>query len=290
MGNTIVGLENLAVSGTPASAVQQSIQDAFSMGYGHPINAPTTKYETSPPALPGYGTISPATELAYDSYPTYSISDVPQYPPIPQVTTCDPYPATDYHLQQQWSQYGPNNFINSQIPQHASDYLPAQVPVDNARQSKARNAPRLSRKRSKELVGMGLYDDKTSNFMSSLNSAVSEDPNRDSVGKGLKLEETWQPPNEDEDDEDEDDEAYSTDEAEEVEEAPTSVIASASAEAQTVFYPRYGDLSNQSFFFNDDDEYMNDNHFTNYLAYEQGLEAVQAKPPLNPGMENYLWF
>lgn len=123
--------------------------------------------------------------------------------------------------------------------------------------------------------------------MSGLGTAVSEDVAQDSMGKGLKLEETWQPPNEDE--EEADDEGYSTDEAEEVEETPPTIMASSPAEAQTAVYPTYADMSNQSFFFNDDDEYTNEAQYANYLAYGQPLPGSQPKPHSNPRMENYLW-
>lgn len=289
IGNTIAELENLAVSRTPASSVQQSIQAAFAMGYGYPVNAPTTTYEESPTAIPGYGTLGPASEPIYDSYPTYSISDLPQYPPLPQVIPYGAYPAASYQLPPQWSN-GQDYAVNSQVPRAIPNCFPAQGPINTTRHSKSTH--QVTRKRSQELVGMGLYDDKASDFMSSLSSVVSEGSNRDSLGKGLKLEETWQPPNEDDDDDDEedDDEGYSSDDAEEVEEGPPSFMASAPTEAQTAFYPAYGDLSNQSFLFNDDDEYHNNDQYAEYLAYGQGLSGVQPKPQQDLGMENYLWF
>lgn len=289
IGNTIAELENLAVSSTVASSVQQSIQDAFDMGYVYPVNAPTTTYQQSPTTIPGYGTLGPASEPAYDSYPTYSVSDVPQYPPMPQVATYDAYPAASYRLPPQWPN-GQDYAGISQMPQALSTYFPAQGAVNTTRQSKS--TPRVTRKRSQELVGMGLYDDKASDFMSSLSSVVSEDPNREPPGKGLKLEETWQPPNEAEDEaeDEEEDDVYSSDDAEEVEEGPPSFTKSASTETQTAFYPAYGDLSNQSFFFNDDEDYSNNDQYADYLAYGQGLSAAQLKPPQNLGMENYLWF
>lgn len=285
IGNTIAGLENLAVSSTSASCVQQSIQDAFAMGYGYPIDAPTTSYEESSTTTSGYGTLGQASEPVYNSYPTYCISDLPQFPPMPQATTYHANPAPSYQLPQQWPN-GQDYTVNSQMHQAIPNYFPAQGPVNTTRQSKS--ISRVTRKRSQELVGMGLYDDKASDFMSSINPAVGQDPNRESLGKGLKLEETWQPP--DEDDEEDDDEAYSSDDAEEVEEDPPSFMASAPTEAQTAFYPAYGDLSNQSFFFNDDDEYINNDQYADYLAYGQGLSGVQPKPQQNLGMENYLWF
>ncbi len=139
------------------------------------------------------------------------------------------------------------------------------------------------------LSGIGLYDDKVPNFI----SGTSGNPNRDSLGKGLKLEETWQPPKDeeekDDDDDDEDDEegSYSTDEAEEIEEDPP-IMATAPQQAQTAFYPPYGDLSQQSFFFSndDDDPYTEEaNQYTNYLA----LGQAQPKPQDLVTTGNFLW-
>lgn len=147
-------------------------------------------------------------------------------------------------------------------------------------------APQVSKRANKVLSGIGLYDDKTPDFASD----TSGDPNRDSMGKGLKLEETWQPSkdddeNDDEDeDEDEDEGSYSTDEAEEIEE-DSSTMAPAPHHAPTAFYPTYGDLSNQSFFFsNDDDPYTGEDQYANYLAFGQ----AQSKPQ-DPATGNFLW-
>ena len=133
------------------------------------------------------------------------------------------------------------------------------------------------------LSGIGLYDDKVPNFMP---GTTSGDPNRDSIGKGLKLEETWEPPKDDEENDDDDEEgSYSTDEAEEIEEDP-AIMTTATQHAQTAFYPPYGDLSQQSFFFsNDDDMYSGEDHqYANHLTLGQG----HAKPQ-DSVTGNFLW-
>jgi len=287
LGNAIADMENLAVSGTPASSVEQSIQNAFAMGYGYPTSTPNTMYDTSPVDMQGCGMFGVGPEAACDSYPIYSVSDQVQYPYIPP-TEPYMYPNSCYQTAQQWPQNSSNYPMGSQMPQAMSEYAPARVPVNSARKAKTNSAPQLSRKKSKELVGMGLYDDRGSTFMSGLNSVVSEESNRDSMGKGLKLEETWQPPNDDE--EEEDDDGYSTEEAEEVEEVPPPVMASAPAEAQSAFYPAYRDMSNQSFFFNDDEDYTNEDHYGNYLAYGKAMPEFRPKPQFNNQMENHVWF
>lgn len=284
VGTTIAGLEGLAVSGTPDYSAQRSIQDAFAMGCGIPMKAATTTHDESPGALAGYGTFDSTAEVGYDSYPIYSISDPPHQPYAPQATAFTAYPTSTYQASQHWPLYGQGYPIDSQIPQNIPSYAPTQGPTSTARQPKA--SPKLVRRKSKELVGMGLYDDRVTDCTS---PTISENPNRDSLGKGLKLEETWQPPNEEDGDED-DDKAYSTDEAEdaEEEEAPLSFMTSGPTEAQTAVYPTYGDLSNQSFFFNDDDEY-HDNQYTNIMAYGQGFSGIPPKAQANPATENYLW-
>ena len=287
LGHTIANLENLAVSGTPTSSVQQSIQNAFAMGYGYPISAPIPMYGASLGETQSCRMVDPISEPVCDSYPTYSVSDQTQNPYIPQPPMYDAYTNPSYQPSQQWSQNASYFSMDSQASKAMQEYRPTQPSTSTVRKAKAASAPQLARRKSKELVGMGLYDDRASGFMSGLNSAVSEDSSRDSMGRGLKLEETWQPP--DDDDAEEDDEGYSTEEVEEEEEAPPPVMASAPAEAQTTLYPTYADMSDQSFFFNDDDEYVGDDHYARYIAYSQTLPENQPKPQMNPGMENYLW-
>ena len=153
----------------------------------------------------------------------------------------------------------------------------------------AKVAPQMPKRAHKVLSGIGLYDDKVPDFL----SGTSGEPNRDSMGKGLKLEETWQPPKDEENDEDDDDDdddddeegSYSTDEAEDMEEDPP-IMATAPPDAQTAFYPPYGDLSQQSFFFsNDEDPYTGkEAPYANYFAFGQ------APPKPQDGVtSNFLW-
>ena len=283
LGNTIAGLESLAVSGTPASSVQQSIENAFAMGYGCPISKPPTMYEQSPAYL---AESEAAAQSAYNSYASYNVPDQPSYPYVP---TYDMYPPACYQSTQ-WPQVEPDFIVDHQTSQAPPDYLPVQDPPYIPPKLHINTVSHVRKKRSKELVGMGLYDNEDHDLISTLNSATSEAPNRESVGKGLKLEETWQPPNDDdeEDDGEDDDEGYSTDEAEEVEEDP-SILASKSSDAQTAFYPTYGDLSNQSFFFSDDDQYPSEDAYANYLTFGQELQGSQLKPQ-DAGTGNFLWF
>ena len=285
LGNTIAGLQNLAVSGQPGSSVQQSIENAFAMGYGIPVGKPLTVDEQSPA---GYGDYQPALDSTYRPDPSYSSE--PIYNPywynafqqyqlsyVPQTATQDMYTSTNYQVPQ-WPE-AQTIFANDyQVPQP-----PANLWSSNPGQDlDVKAAPQISKRANKELSGIGLYDDKIPDST----SFTSNDPNRDSMGKGLKLEETWQPPKDDlENDDDDDDEgSSSTDEGEEIEEDPP-IMSSAPQNAQTAFYPPFGDLSNQSFFFsNDDDPYTAEEQYTNYLTFGQ----AQSKPQ-DPVTDNFLW-
>lgn len=103
----------------------------------------------------------------------------------------------------------------------------------------------------KELIGMGLYDlpDSSLDWMSPVGEAT---------GKGLKLEETWQPPEEDEDEDedaedegeedDQDDDASSVDGEEDLPPPPVLVASTNHDKANQA-----RNLEGQSFFFDEDD-------------------------------------
>ena len=100
----------------------------------------------------------------------------------------------------------------------------------------------------KELVGMGLYDGPDVSSLGWGSSAL------EGTGKGLKLEETWQPPENQDEDEDEDadaDDASSDDGS--VEELPSK------EESKVLPVPTKPKLSpnmeGQSFFFDEEESY-----------------------------------
>ena len=278
LGHTIADLENLAVSSTPDSSIQQPVPNAFAAGYGSSTHASSQMYDTSPQDSQEYGMLDPSPDPVRDIWPTYSVTDPVQYLYGSQMYPHATYPAA-YQALQQWPQNTSYYAMSTQIPQAKPDHPPMQDAAKTAHRSKMASAPQLSRRKSKELVGMGLYDDRE------VAPTLSGYPPNDSQGKGLKLEETWQPPN-DEGDEQDDEEVWSTDDEEDVEEVPPPVMPSCPAEAPTSFFPTYGDMSNQSFFFNDDEDYVNDEQYSNYLAFPGG----QQKPRPNTQMQNYLWF
>lgn len=120
----------------------------------------------------------------------------------------------------------------------SAEFLPIQHPSDNDDQMDAEDD-------GKELVGMGLYDapDPTTTW-----GGFTE-----GTGKGLKLEETWQPPEAEEDD-DEDD-ASSEGSIEE----PSPPLPATNPQSQQLQLPVHvkaqtpGSMEGQSFFFDDDE-------------------------------------
>ncbi len=288
IGNTIAGLENLAVSGTPDSSVQQSIQNAFAMGYGFPISKSNTMYEQSPTEIEGYEAVGPDSDSTCNPYYPYNMPEHPQYELVSQAPIYDSYTASTCQIPQ-WPQVEPDYSINPQTTQPNLDFLPLIYSEKAPQKVAVTTIPRLPKKRSKELVGMGLYDNEDKDFMSTLNSAISVDPGRNSMGKGLKLEETWEPPKDDEDNGNEGaEEGYSSEEVEEVDEIP-AIQNTTQPGIQTALYPTYGDLSNQSFFFSEDEQYATDDQYANYMAFGQGLQDSQPKYQ-DPTTNSFVWF
>ncbi|KAL8698730.1 MAG: hypothetical protein Q9224_001718 [Gallowayella concinna] len=159
----------------------------------------------------------------------------------------------------------PESF-HTQDQSYLPQYVQASAPVP------------LTKQRSKELVGLGLYDGPSRKELSNFNVAPDH-INRllvEPQGKGLKLEETWQPPKDD--GEDAEEEGYSTDDGEE--DLPSAL---APKESQPTFIPSaYDDLSNQSFFFDSDDP------FTDYLSFDPCVAVCQPKIP-DGANQNFMW-
>ncbi|KAL9125005.1 MAG: hypothetical protein Q9217_005733 [Psora testacea] len=279
MGHAISGLENLAVSETPPS-VQQSIQDAFSMGYGYPITSSSASLGQH---IAASQSLYQATgQDHYSTLPPYSSHDFSEPSQDYCVGHVSAYQAQTYPTYQ-WSQRGLSDLSAPDNP-----YDPVNLPQVQPMPTKlhclqSKELPDIPKEEGDELVGIGLYDDEDGDYVSTMNSGASSNPIRTSLGKDLKLEETWQLPNKD------DEEAgNSSDEPEEAEEE-VPVVGPSHAEIQTAFYPTYGDLSNQSFFFNDDvDSYTADDQYTNYLALNPTLQPGQVKTQPT-GSGNFLW-
>lgn len=157
-------------------------------------------------------------------------------------------PATEpmpWYLQE-WARKNNDQVTASQ---NASiEFLPIQHPIEAEEQQTDASMGDSG----KELIGMGLYDISDS-------SLDWTSPHGEATGKGLKLEETWQPPededededddeDDDEDGEDQEDDASSDDGDEELPPPPAPMAPVASAKAQPT-----GNLEGQSFFFDEDE-------------------------------------
>lgn len=181
------------------------------------------------------------------------------------------------------------------------DILPIQNPTEEACEEEVGerepSLPPLPRKDSKELVGMGLYDvpDRSSYSFESIGgdgtSYFSE--RHESMGKGLKLEDAWEPPEESDDDDDGEDEpedGYAEDdpavekESEKAKAKATEVVVVSSEPATETMRQLYGDMSNQSFFFDGDDNYGDgmSMHATHQMM---GVAPSVQSVPLN----NFMW-
>ncbi|ORY17136.1 hypothetical protein BCR34DRAFT_475224 [Clohesyomyces aquaticus] len=135
---------------------------------------------------------------------------------------------------------------NSQITNSgngSSDFLPIQHP--SATESAVEDEDEEMEDSGRELVGMGLYD------LPEPDLAWTSSKSSEGTGKGLKLEETWQPPEDDEDDDEdaEADDASSDDGS--VEELP----AKEAALAVNVKPQISSNMKGQSFFFDEDETY-----------------------------------
>lgn len=219
-----------------------------------------------------YSYMEPDSGICVPRYPSYHCSDDSLYQSIQH-----PYSYDASTLAQVWG-FPPNNFTTYAAPTSPS-FLPIQIPSEGICDAQAASKPPISVKKSAELVGMGLYDDKNGSMFASLDTVGDGASGlRDSLGKGLKLEETWEPPSKDHDEGDNADEGYSTDDAEE--ELP---VAPAAQEAQAQIFPAYGDLSNQTFFFDSDEQNGN------YMVLDQGIHGCPSKPP-DTISGNFFWF
>ena len=283
MRNTIAGLETLAVAEEPAPLIYPFMGDHMVIPTSQPFHensmalqprycvegTPTT-FEQPLASFDDYQQVVAGNDTILSSCPSYGYPDLAQTQtsPVAYGYGYDQYASPGLQTSD-WAHIS-STLDDYPVPQ-TPDFLPIQYPADNLESS---NLPHITKKKSNELVGMGLYDnteshDRAANHLSSLNG--------ESMGKGLKLEETWQPPKDDEGD-DEDEEGSSADEAEE--EVPFNF---AQTETQPAFYPTHGDLSNQTFFFDNDDQY------TNYIAFDPVMQTCQPKAP-DQVIEDSLWF
>ncbi|KAB2573207.1 hypothetical protein BFW01_g10529 [Lasiodiplodia theobromae] len=241
---------NRPVSWHPSSSnyFNSSPANDLDAGYGFPDG--TSAY---PSPASGYASTS---ALAYLSALAQRKREAFPLATLDNDTSMDTSPFPDYHE--------PSAQITS-FPEMASvasqqDWMSTDAPTSHPQtqsEDQEADADCMEDESPKEsgnvLVGMGLYDPPS--YESMLTSGL---------GKGLKLEETWQPPPETEDDDAEDDDDDSSDE-ESVEEAPEPPKAVEEADDRQCWTLQAAaqvmpaaDLSGQSFLLEDEETYTNE--------------------------------
>jgi len=144
-----------------------------------------------------------------------------------------------------WSNFATNGFEGSTAPPTPDDLLPIQIAQPNFTAEESIPYQSLSdlEDTSDDLIGLGLYDTpeaaksplqdpQLDNYRTAMMSQLGSAYRRpESAGKGLKLEETWEPPSEDEKDEDDETDDEQDGEAEDDDEVK---------ENNTVSYPIQG--------------------------------------------------
>jgi len=238
-----------------------------------------TSTDSIPPLQASY---KMAESRVYDSY--RSILGPTAYPYGP-LSFSDPAPhsgleacrgianlqySSPVYTCQNWSGFPGAAAIDITAPP-TPDFLPIQHPPNALTEpGYGRTAPKKS---SRELVGMGLYDDpEDSSTLHSVGKPLQLLPRpqalaysqHQSVGKGLKLEETWQPPLEE--DLEQADESYSSDGSDE--ELPQ---ATAFQSTHQLPAPAASDLSNHTFYFESDDTY------DGRMFFNETMSAIDSK-------------
>ncbi|KAK3213775.1 hypothetical protein GRF29_28g942195 [Pseudopithomyces chartarum] len=201
-----------------------------------------------------YPAHAPGWEANWEAHRSSQASDSSRHTRQSYATSSYSTPATEpmpWYLQE-WARRAQDQAVASR--NGSSEFLPIQhsaEPEDEQMDATMDDS-------GKELIGMGLYDlpDSSLDWMSPVGEAT---------GKGLKLEETWQPPEEDEDEDgedededegedegeevDQDDDASSVDGEEDLPPPPPVLVASTNHDKTN----QARNLEGQSFFFDEDD-------------------------------------
>ena len=296
MRNTIAGLETLAVAEAPVPSSQTSMKNHATIPTSQPyqgnhttfrpqyyVNQTPAMFEPPLANLADYQRVTAGDGTTFSSCPSCPSYGLPDLNQVQSTPTSYGYGYDQYGSgclkASDWAHLS-SSLDDYPVPQ-TPDFLPIQNPADILETS---DFPQMTKKKSNELVGMGLYDNTERDMISPLDLAHGHSFNhlgglqRESMGKGLKLEETWQPPKDDEGDDEDDEEASSADEGED--DVPVNFAPDGS---QPALYPTHGDLSNQTFFFDTDDQYAN------YMAFDPAMQVCQPKAA-EPVMETSLWF
>lgn len=286
---SMAAYQTVAMNGLPTPMTQPDLNNDLPADPFFSLDNPSIPYQQSAMAQQAYTSAGLSVDTTYQSCFPLGHATLPQYTTVPA--------SSDY------STYSPMNFATqswaeslSAFPSYTApptpDYLPIQNPSDMWQGADTIEKPALVKSQSKELVGMGLYDkpDRTGFSLNSLAYSHRESSgahlHHNSLGKGLKLEETWQPPEEEEDEEVEEESPGHDPGREE----PPQESASAQKwqggmvgeKALEASHATYGDLSNQSFFFENNDDCYDGG------AVGQQIPFMASKMP-GPVLNGYVW-
>ena len=248
-------------------------------------------------SLTGYGSASMRlntsfeNDLSFENNPDYALST------CPAMDDYSTFPSSTYSTQA-WTE------SLSRLSAYTAPPTPDVLPLQNypsTLQADNHDVEPMPKDDGKELIGMGLYNDP--DRISSLFDGSTRDSGTflletfgSTRGKGLKLEEMWEPPEETEGSEDDQDEEAEGDEADEEEEKEghesgeedTTVQSTRQAgsnfQEKAIFAPSQQDLSNRSFF--DGEE----GHLNAGGSVQQQLLSASAGLPMQGVMMNtHVW-
>ncbi|KAF1989912.1 hypothetical protein K402DRAFT_243112 [Aulographum hederae CBS 113979] len=176
-----------------------------------PLNSPPRSHPVAYSANYGQdtGLPLPQSNMPYQPMPEMNLNNYPG--PLGPTAIMPSYIQNLPNHSNAWSQPAPHPSNSTSHDLHKSTSEPSETPSTHT------GKPPLRRQKSDELIGLGLYDPPKYNHSWILSGSPV-------TGEGLKLEETWQPPEssdeaDDADDDDADDDESSEDE-DEVEEPP----------------------------------------------------------------------
>lgn len=271
LGNTIAGFETLAVSGSSRQSFEGGVPNGTIQSQ-HRLSQPHVYCQQSDVASTDWSYFEPDSAIPFVPFPSYRVAH--DY----QTQTMQHYSSYNSDTLVQGSMFPSNEHTNYATPA-SSDFLPIQYPANTPHVAKVIIPPQVTVKKSRELIGMGLYDDENGSMFASLDHVGNRVSGLGaSLGRGLKLEETWKPLSSADAQNHEADEGYSTDDAEEV--LPT---VPARQEAQAHILPMDDNFSNRKSFFDYEEQYNSS------CILDQGLSAYRSKH-LDPATESLLWF
>ena len=225
-------------------------------------------YQSSAMGLFENNSVGYDLDTSYRSCVGFDSTRQEQFPNIPPAAHNPNLSNVDYSTQT-WAESLSTfpSYTNPPTP----EFLPIQFPGDAWHGLMGNVNTHLPKKQSKELVGMGLYDSPNrENFEpgAAINQSFGGRPVHsplESTGKGLKLEETWQPPEEGDASEVDEEEQEDDDDCQNL---PTDANHTTQLGPEVVAHLTYSNLSDQSFFFDNDEMYYDS------IAVNQGIPGM----------------